>query len=161
FEQASCESLPAWQGHVVILDTLHYLAAATQQQLLRSAAACVAPGAALVIRSVLRDTSWRFAITRLEEFLIHGIRWMRCRVQHYPDSEELRAPLVEAGLTIEIKPLWGRTPFNSYLIVARRAVEPSQTGKPRPGLFDLPLTTSGTHSIIPDVITVPAKRKPP
>ncbi|MGH8322145.1 MAG: class I SAM-dependent methyltransferase [Gammaproteobacteria bacterium] len=124
FKQASCEILPAWHGHVVILDTLHYLTAVTQQQLLRSAAARVAPGASLVIRSVLRDASWRFAITRLEEFLMHGIRWMRCRVQHYPDIEELRAPLAEAGLTIEIKPLWGRTPFNSYLIGARREVEP-------------------------------------
>jgi hypothetical protein len=35
--------------------------------------------------------------------------------------EEIRVPLAAAGLTVEIKPLWGRTPFNSYLVVARRA----------------------------------------
>jgi len=122
FEQLACETLPAWQGHVIILDTLHYLGAASQQRLLREASLRVAPGAALVIRSVLRDASWRFRVTQLEEFLMHGVRWMRYRALHYPDIEELRAPLAEMGLRVQIEPLWGRTPFNSYLIVARRAV---------------------------------------
>ena len=120
FERASCETLPTWQGHVVILDTLHYLSAALQQKLLRDAATCVAPGAVLIIRSVLRDTSWRFRITRFEEFFMHSIRWMPYGAQYYPDMEELRAPLVAAGLTVQIDPLWGHTPFNSYLVVARR-----------------------------------------
>ncbi|HEX5340494.1 MAG TPA: class I SAM-dependent methyltransferase, partial [Gammaproteobacteria bacterium] len=122
FEHASCETLPAWHGHVVILDTLHYLAADTQHELLRAAAARIAPGAALIVRSVLRDASWRFGITRLEESFMRSIRWMRYRVQHYPEFDELETPLRAAGLTVEIQPLWGRTPFNSYLIVARRPV---------------------------------------
>lgn len=121
FELRSCESLPAWQGHVVILDTLHYLAAAVQQQVLRDAAARVAPSAVLVIRSVLRDASWRFRVTRFEEFFMHAIRWMPRGALHYPALEELRVPLAEAGLTVEVRPLWGGTPFNSYLVVARRA----------------------------------------
>jgi len=121
FEERSCESLPAWQGHVAILDILHYLDAATQRKLLRDAAQRVAPGAVLVIRSVLSDASWRFRVTRLEEFLMHLIRWMPRGALHYPGIEEIRAPLMEAGLTVEVKPLWGRTPFNSYLVVARRA----------------------------------------
>ena len=121
FELRSCESLPAWQGHVVILDTLHYLDAATQQTLLRDAAQRVAPGAVLVIRSVLRDASWRFRVTRFEEFFMHAIRWMPRGALHYPGVEEIRAPLAEAGLAVEVTPLWARTPFNSYLVVARRA----------------------------------------
>jgi 2-polyprenyl-3-methyl-5-hydroxy-6-metoxy-1,4-benzoquinol methylase len=120
FNNMSCETLPAWQGHVVILDTLHYLAAASQQELLRAAAARVAPGATLIIRSVLRDNSWRFGITRLEEAFMRSIRWMRYRVQHYPDAEATRAPLADAGLSVQMSSLWGRTPFNSYLIVAKR-----------------------------------------
>ena len=121
FEDIPCEALPAWQGNVVILDTLHYLAAATQQRLLWDAATRVVPGAALIIRSVLRDRSWRFGITRFEELFMHSVRWMPHGVQHYPDREELQAPLLEAGLTVQIDPLWGHTPFNSYLVVARRA----------------------------------------
>ncbi|MGH8373051.1 MAG: class I SAM-dependent methyltransferase [Gammaproteobacteria bacterium] len=121
FKHLSCETLPPWQGHVVILDTLHYLTAATQQALLRAAAARVTPGAALIIRSVLRDDSWRFGITRFEELFMRSVRWMRYGVQHYPTADELRVPLADAGLSVHITPLWGRTPFNSYLIVARRA----------------------------------------
>ena len=121
FEKASCETLPTWQGHVVILDTLHYLTAALQQKLLRDAATRIAPCGALIIRSVLRDASWRFGITRFEELFMHSVGWMPYGAQHYPDMEELRTPLEEAGLTVQIDPLWGRTPFNSYLVVARRA----------------------------------------
>lgn len=120
FLHASCEALPAWQGHVVMLDVLHYLSADTQQKLLTAAAARIAPGATLIIRSVLRDSSWRFAATRVEEGFMRCVRWMRYRVQHYPDATELETPLRNAGLLIELRPLWARTPFNSYLIVVRR-----------------------------------------
>jgi 2-polyprenyl-3-methyl-5-hydroxy-6-metoxy-1,4-benzoquinol methylase len=120
FKQLSCETLPPWQGHIVILDTLHYLTAATQQTLLRAAATRVTPGATLIIRSVLRDSSWRFGITRFEELFMRSVRWMRYGVQHYPTAGELDGPLADAGLSVQITPLWGRTPFNSYLIVARR-----------------------------------------
>lgn len=119
-EQGSCEALPAWQGHVVILDLLHYLAATAQQRLLREVPSRVAPGAALVIRSVLRDRSWRFSVTRFEEFFMHGIRWMPKGAEHYPELEEIETPLAAAGMTVQASPLWGNTPFNSYLIVARR-----------------------------------------
>lgn len=121
FEHGACDSLPEWQGHVLILDTLHYLAADGQQQLLCAAAVRVAPGASLIIRSVLRDASWRFRVTRLEEGFMRSIRWMRYPVRHYPDADELGAPLLKAGLSVRITPLWGRTPFNSYLIVGRAA----------------------------------------
>jgi hypothetical protein len=39
---------------------------------------------------------------------------------HYPSAQEVTAPLERAGLVTTLTPLWGRTPFNSYLIVARR-----------------------------------------
>ncbi len=68
FEQTSCATLGPWQGHVAILDVLHYLDNNAQYDLLRVAAVRVAPGAALIVRTVLRDRSWRFAVTRAEEF---------------------------------------------------------------------------------------------
>lgn len=123
FAHRSCETLPAWRGHVVMLDILHYLTADLQQSVLRSASQRVAPGACLVIRSVLRDGSWRFAVTRVEEIFMQSIRWMRYGVQHYPGPEELHDSLTASGLNVEIRPLWGRTPFASYLIVARRPAD--------------------------------------
>jgi len=45
---------------------------------------------------------------------------IRGGAQHYPSTEELRPPLEAAGLAVSMGPLFGRTPFNSYLLVARR-----------------------------------------
>ena len=38
-----------------------------------------------------------------------------------PSAQELRATLQRHGLQAEFKPLWGRTPFNNWLVIARRA----------------------------------------
>lgn len=121
FECRGCESLAPWQGHVVMLDVLHYLEAAVQSELLIAAAARVAPGAALIIRTVLSDRSWRFAATRIEEFIIRHSRWIPGGARHYPSRDGLRAALAGSGLDVRITPLYGRTPFNSYLVMARRA----------------------------------------
>lgn len=129
FECSGCDSLAPWQGHVVMLDVLHYLEADVQSALLQAAAGRVAPGAALSIRTVLRDGSWRFAATRVEEFVIRSSRWIPGGARHYPARDGLRAALAESGLDISITPLYGRTPFNSYLVMARRApVVPPQSG---------------------------------
>lgn len=129
FEHGSCDSLGGWQGHVVILDVLHYLDAEAQAGLLRAAAARVAPGASLIVRTVLRERSWRFAATRVEETLIRRSRWIRYGVRHYPTLETLRQVLESAGLDLGATPLFGRTPFNSYLLVARG---PNESGTRRP-----------------------------
>ena len=59
--------------------------------------------------------------TRLEEFFLHASGWIRGGPQHYPTPDETCAPLRAAGLQVRMEPLRGRTPFNSYLIVARHA----------------------------------------
>lgn len=118
--QADIAELPPLQGHVVLLDILHYLPAVRQPVLLRHAVAHLAPHGRLIIRNVLREANWRFHATRVEEFFLHCSGWMRNGAQHYPSADEIRAPLEAAGLVMEIRPLRGHTPFNSYLIVARR-----------------------------------------
>jgi SAM-dependent methyltransferase len=121
FEDGDANALPAFSGNVVLLDVLHYLHAADQQRLLREAAAHVAPGAVLIVRNVLREPGWRFRITLWEERLAYAVRWMRTPPRHFPLRAEVEAPLHAAGLEVEVHPLWGRTPFNSFVAVARRA----------------------------------------
>lgn len=121
FEDGNATELPSFSGHVVLLDVLHYLDRTDQQALLSEAAARVAPGAALIIRNVLREPTWRFRITVLEERIIHAIGWMGSPPRHFPEREEIEAPLRAAEMTIDTRPLWGNTPFNSFMIVARRA----------------------------------------
>ena len=123
FEQADCLPLPAWQGHVMMLDVLHYLDAGKQTLLLRAAISRIAPGASLTIRTVIRDRSWRFHVTRIEEAFIRSSRWIRGGVKHYPQVDELLLPLEDAGLAAETLPMFGHTPFNSHLIRATRLHE--------------------------------------
>ena len=118
---ADAHDLPSMQGDVTVLDVLHYLSAADQLSLLQLAARYLAPRGKLIIRNVLREPNWRFHATRIEEFFLQASGWIRGGPQHYPTDAELRAPLERAGLDVSIKPLRGRTPFNSYLIVAQRA----------------------------------------
>lgn len=120
FESGDAAGLPPFEGHVALLDVLHYLPAESQRTLLRDAAARVAPGATLIVRNVLRQPGWRFRLTVWEERFMHAVRWMRSAAVHYPSREEIEAPLREAGLVADVRPLWGRTPFNSFAIVARR-----------------------------------------
>lgn len=112
--------MPAFSGHVALLDVLHYLGQDDQQTLLHEVAARVAPGSMLVLRNVLRAPGWRFRLTVLEERFLYASRWMRSPALHFPERTEIETPLREAGLEVDVKPLWGDTPFNSFLIVARR-----------------------------------------
>ena len=116
---ADAAELPALSGHVALLDMLHYLPAERQPALLQAAIRHLAPQGCLIIRNVLREPNWRFHVTRLEEFFLRASGWIPGGAQHYPTADELRVPLEDAGLDVRIEPLHGRTPFNSYLIVAR------------------------------------------
>ena len=112
--------LPEFSGHVVILDILQFFTPEEQNALITAAAARVAPGGKLVIRTGLRDDSWRFRVTVLGDYLAKVTFWMKAAPTCYPDAEQFRKVLTEAGLQVEISPLWGGTPFNNHLIVAQR-----------------------------------------
>lgn len=112
-------TLPPLRGNVALLDVLHYLGAEHQRRLLQAAARHLAPHGMLVIRNVLREPNWRFHATRAEEFFLRRSGWIPGGVQHYPSAGELRVALENAGLDVCISPLRGRTPYNSYLLVAR------------------------------------------
>lgn len=120
-QHADAAELPPVRGDVALLDVLHYLPAARQIELLRSVVGHLAPDGCLIIRNVLREKNWRFHATRIEEFFLRASGWIPGGVQHYPNAGELRVPLEGAGLDVRIEPLHGRTPFNSYLIVARKS----------------------------------------
>lgn len=120
FATGDANALPAFCGHVALLDVLHYLHRAEQHRLLQAAAERVTPGAVLIVRNVLRDAGWRFRATVVEEKILYATRWMCSPAQHYPSREEIEEPLRAAGLGVEVRPLWGVTPYNSFVIVARR-----------------------------------------
>lgn len=114
-------TLPTHRGSVAILDVLQYLPQAAQQRLLDASIAMLTPGARLVIRAALDDGSRRDSATRFTDRLAHMIGWMQSLPVHYPNESELRRTLESAGLQVDFAPLYGKTPFNHWLIVATRA----------------------------------------
>ncbi|TBR39958.1 MULTISPECIES: class I SAM-dependent methyltransferase [Dyella] len=113
-------TLPDLRGHVALIDVAHYLGRDDQQALLSAAATRVAPGGSLIIRTVLREDNWRFQVTCAEEWWLRASGLIRGGVKHYPDHAELCGPLRALGLQVNTQPMYGATPFNSYLIVAKR-----------------------------------------
>jgi SAM-dependent methyltransferase len=113
--------LPDHSGNVSILDILQFFTEEEQAKLLRLAADRVAPGGKLVIRSGLRDDSFRYRITVLGDLLAKATRWMKAAPTHYPTSQDFHQILAPFG-HVEITPLWGGTPFNNHLIVLKRSI---------------------------------------
>lgn len=107
--------LPDHQGNVCILDILQFFDPAAQESLLRLAASRVAPGGLLLIRSGIRDDSWRFKITVAGDLLAKATRWMKAAPSHYPTRGDFERILGPSG-DLEITPLWGKTPFNNHWI---------------------------------------------
>jgi 2-polyprenyl-3-methyl-5-hydroxy-6-metoxy-1,4-benzoquinol methylase len=114
------QGLPAHAGHVTILDILQYFPAPIRSELLRAAAQRVAPGAKLLIRSGVRDHSWRFRLTHLADRFARMIRWMKSPPIDYCTQAGLLEILHAEGLVGGARPLWGNTPFNNYLFVLER-----------------------------------------
>ncbi|KRG42317.1 methyltransferase [Stenotrophomonas panacihumi] len=114
------EALPAHAGSVALLDVLQYLPATRQQALLAEAATRLAPDAPLVIRTPLAGDHPRGRFTRIADRLGHLSGWMRTSPRDYPSREGLLATLASLGLQGECSPLYGNTPFNNWLVVARR-----------------------------------------
>lgn len=111
----------AHQGHVCLLDVLQYVPPEAQREMLARVAGLVhEQGGILIARSGLRDDSTRYQITRLVDRFARAIRWIRAPLVDHPTRETFEEVLGAAGLKVECRPLWGCTPFNNHLIVARR-----------------------------------------
>lgn len=115
------KQFPKHLGSVALLDVLQYLPHQAQGTLLAQAAQCVSKQGKLVIRTGLADDTWRSAMTRATDRFGHLVGWMKTSFKAQPSAQELRAVLQRHGLQAEFKPLWGRTPFNNWLVIARRS----------------------------------------
>lgn len=102
---------------IVMLDILHYFDSASQQTILANAARAAGEGGVIVIRQGIRDGSWRHRLTALVDGLARVFRWMKAEHLNLPTREEVEAPF--ADYVAEVRPLWGRMPYNSYLFVFR------------------------------------------
>lgn len=106
------------RGNVAVLDVLQFVPAPAQQRLLEKVIGMLVPGSRLVIRTGLADGSRRARITRAVDVFSRVVGWMGTAPGRYPDPDLLRAHFDAAGLESRFTPLYGRTPFNNWLVVA-------------------------------------------
>ena len=112
------DSLCEFRGDVVMLDLLHYLTDDDQDLLIRRATMAAAGGGMIIIRDCLREPGWRFVLTSLQERFARVIRWLNVPLLNFPSRDRIVGTLQARGFEVEIEPMWGRTPFNNYLIIA-------------------------------------------
>ena len=112
------DPLPA--GHtVVLLDVLQYVDSRGQQQILENVARTIPAGGIVVMRQGIRDDSWRHKVTIAVDAFGRAARWMRAERLNFPTMDDVLRPFRE-NFDMHITPLWGRTPFNNYLLVFTR-----------------------------------------
>ena len=104
-------------GNVVLLDVLHYFTSADQALILENAARA---GGMIVIRDGIRDGSLRYRMTYVQETLSRMGGWLKAERLNFPTRETLTSAL-NGEFTVEERPMFGRSPFNNYLFVFRRA----------------------------------------
>jgi SAM-dependent methyltransferase len=126
--------IPSHQGSVALLDVLQFLPPARVPGLIAEAAACVTVNGRLLIRTGLQAAGWRTGMTRAADWLARAVQWMNVAPRAYPTRESLLDQLTTQGLTAEFKPLWGNTPFNNWLVVARRPQGAPSAGRGPPPL---------------------------
>lgn len=120
FEPGDAANPPPHFGHVCALDVFHYIPSGVQTDFLMAIASRLAPGGKALIRLTLRDESWRFRCSQLEEKAIHVCRWIPWQGKHFPPREALTAAASHTGLPWALEPMWGMTPFNSYMLTLHK-----------------------------------------
>jgi uncharacterized protein (DUF2062 family)/SAM-dependent methyltransferase len=125
-DTADLRAAPLPEAEVVLLlDTLHYLPAADQQELLARAAAVLQPGGLLLLRDADADAGWRFTATRLQERLAALFRRHWRQRFHYRSAAEWSALLSRLGLAVEARPMGMGTPYANVLLAGRKRPRPA------------------------------------
>ena len=111
---------------VLMLDVLHYLPLAAQEQLLERAAQAIEPTGTLLIREADRSGTVGFMLTAAAERVRAALRG-HCRQRFaYRSLSDLIVTLERLGFAVDCHPMDHGTPFRNSLIVAKRP--PSATG---------------------------------
>jgi SAM-dependent methyltransferase len=107
----------------LLVDLLHSLSPADQDDLLVRVARALEPGGVLLVRDVDRAVrpSWRYALVALEELLATRLGWAAAGAGlWFRRAEDICQVLRAEGLRTEVRPMWGRTPYANVLVIARR-----------------------------------------
>jgi len=104
---------------VVILDVLHYVDRAAQDDVLRRARAALAPGGVLLMRVGAAERGLPFLFSKLVDGLVFLARSGRKFRFHCRTSSDWRMALEQLGFSVEAFSMDSGTPFANVLLAAR------------------------------------------
>ncbi len=104
---------------IVMLDVLHYVDYAAQDELLERARRALAGGGVLLLRVADASASLRFRVTLAVDRLASRLRGRRYGRLHCRALAAWQRRLAEAGFRVEARPMSAGTPFANVLLVAR------------------------------------------
>jgi len=102
----------------LLLDVLHYLDAAAQEDLLARIAAALHPGGILLLRDADAAGGWRFTATRIQERLCALARGDLRQRFRYRSAVEWVEILKRYGFTAAVTPMGMGTPYANVLVRA-------------------------------------------
>lgn len=103
---------------VLLIDVLHYLPIAEQDELLLAATRALEPGGRILVRELDGDPSARGGVTRAFEWLGRRIGLNRGRATAYRPARAVTELLERQGLACRVQGASERTPFANVLIIA-------------------------------------------
>ena len=109
---------------ILLLDVLHYLPAAAQEDLLARIAAALSPGGLLLLRDADAGAGWRFTATRLQERTCALARRHWRQRFHYRSQKEWMALLEKNGLAATAEPMAQGTPYANVLVRGEKKPSP-------------------------------------
>lgn len=104
---------------VVILDVLHYIDGAAQENVLRRARDALGAGGSLLLRVADANGSAAFRWTVLADHVATFVRTRRFAPMHWRPLAEWRSALEALGFAVEPRPMSEGTGFANVLLVAR------------------------------------------
>ena len=106
-------------GTILLFDLLHYLRPPEQTTLLKQLTPRVGPNGMLLLRDCPRDGNLRYWLTYLAECFSQIVSWNLAGKLYYPSRRSIEVAFADPRFCLTIEPLWGGTPFNSYLFLLR------------------------------------------
>lgn len=103
---------------VIVLDVLHYVSIAAQDDVLRRIRDALAPRGVLVLRVGDADGGWPFRFSVWVDHVVTFVRGHRNSRLHCRALSEWKAALAGLGFTVRSLPMNKGTPFANILLVA-------------------------------------------
>ncbi len=108
---------------VAILDVLHYISPAAQEDVLARAHAALAPHGTLLLRVGDADGGWRFRIGVLVDLMVMRSRGYAATALHCRGLAEWLLLLRRLGFSVTVQPMSHGTPFANALLACKRRTD--------------------------------------